>query len=371
MKTKFALFIIFNLCIFGFSFSQNTGGNGDPDSLNVTVNDTTQNLQVNGSIVVDSSLTVKDSVIMEDNLHVYEKLRLEQDAHLRKDVYIGNTLKVEGESYFNGDAFFNEKVFLNGLDTLDSLAFAESSDSMSVTNKPSLLFVDENGALRKGDDDILKSIIYTGKFCTEIIGADGLPILVTNPPNPTWENGPNKLFLAECPSLARVGIGTSNPRVKLDVIGRAAVTHLAVGIADPVQQTARFHLKAPLSTSNESTLFLIENNERKLMQLNNDGLLYAREIKVNLETTWPDYVFEHDYNLMSLDELKTYIDANGHLPNIPSASEVERKGINVAETDKMLLEKVEELTLYILQMKEQMKLQEEKIEELVKLIPAK
>jgi len=191
MKTKFTLFIIFNLCIYGFSFSQNTGENGNPDSLNVTINDTTQNLQVNGSIVVDSSLTVKDSVIMEDNLHIYEKLRLENDANLQKDVYIGNTLKVEGESYFNGDAFFNEKVFLNALDTLDSLAIASFADSMSVIEKPSVLFVDENGAVQKGNADILKSIIYTGKFCTETIGSDGLPILVTNPPDPTWENGPN------------------------------------------------------------------------------------------------------------------------------------------------------------------------------------
>lgn len=358
MKTKFALFTIFNLCIYGFSFSQNSGENGNPDSLNVTIGDTTQNLQVNGSIVVDSSLTVKDSVIMEDNLHIYEKLRLENDANLQKDVYIGNTLKVEGESYFNGDAFFNEKVFLNALDTLDSLAIASFADTMSVNDKPNVLFVDGNGMVLKSGAKSITDIVYKSPCKTDING---------NVPNPTWLNGMNKIY-SPC---ARVGIFNSNPRVALDVSGKAYVSHLAIGIADPVQQTVRFHLKAPLSTSNESTLFLIENNERKLMQLNNDGLLYAREIKVNLETAWPDYVFEHDYNLMSLDELKTYIDANGHLPNIPSASEVERKGINVAETDKMLMEKVEELTLYILQMKEQMKLQEEKIEELVKLIPAK
>jgi hypothetical protein len=361
MKTKFTLLFVFSLFFLSSSFSQNSSQN--PDSLNVTINDTTQNLQVNGSIVVDSSLTVKDSVIMEDNLHIYEKLRLENDANLQKDVYIGNTLKVEGESYFNGDAFFNEKVFLNALDSLDSLAIASFADSMSVIEKPSVLFVDENGAVQKGNADILKSIIYTGKFCTETIGSDGLPILVTNPPDPTWENGPNKLFLAECPSLARVGIGTSNPRVKLDVIGRTSVTHLAIG-ADPEVQTALFHLKATnLAVADESTLFIAENNQRKLMQLNNQGLLQVREVKVDLDS-WPDYVFEKSYKLTPLIEVEKFIKLNGHLPNVPSAKTIESEGVNLGEMNKILLEKVEELTLYLLEQNKKLQQQEMRILEM-------
>jgi UDP-3-O-[3-hydroxymyristoyl] glucosamine N-acyltransferase len=97
LKTKFTLLLIFTLFFLGSSFSQNATQN--PDSLGVQLNDTTQNLQVNGSMVVDSSLTVKDSVIMEDNLHIYEKLQLEKDAHLKKDVYVGNEIKVEGDVY--------------------------------------------------------------------------------------------------------------------------------------------------------------------------------------------------------------------------------------------------------------------------------
>jgi hypothetical protein len=64
MKTKFALFVIFYVCIYGISFSQNTGGGGEsPDSLSITFIDTTQNLQVNGSMVVDSAKTLKISVL--------------------------------------------------------------------------------------------------------------------------------------------------------------------------------------------------------------------------------------------------------------------------------------------------------------------
>ena len=62
----------------------------------------------------------------------------------------------------------------------------------------------------------------------------------------------------------------------------------------------------------------------------------------------PDYVFEPDYTLMPLDELEAYIDREKHLPNIPSAAEVEREGINLGEFQMRLLEKVEELVLYTL-----------------------
>jgi hypothetical protein len=60
-------------------------------------------------------------------------------------------------------------------------------------------------------------------------------------------------------------------------------------------------------------------------------------------------VFEDDYELMPLDELKNFIDENGHLPGIPSAGEVQSKGLDLAGSQMGLLQKVEELTLYALQ----------------------
>lgn len=347
MKTKFALFVIFNVCIYGISFSQNNGGGENPDSLSITFIDTTQNLQVNGSIVVDSSLTVKDSVIMEDNLHVYEKLTLEKDALLRENVYVGNSLQVAGESYSNGTAFFNEKVFLNSLDTLDSQAIASFGDTMSMTDKPGVLFVDENGKVLKGGAKALTAMLYQSPCKTDPNG---------NVTNPTWLNGLNKIY-SPC---ARVGIFNSEPRVSLDVSGNAFVTKLALGSADPVQQIAYFHLKvgSTVSATSASTIFVIENNQRKLMQLNNQGLLNVREVKVDLES-WPDYVFEKNYILRPLSEVKKFIDENKHLPNVPSAKEIEENGLNLGEGNKLLIEKVEELTLYLIQLEENLKHQEE------------
>jgi len=355
MKTKFALLIIFNVCIYGFSFSQNTGG-GNPDSLSVTFSDTTQNLQVNGSIVVDSSLTVKDSVIMEDNLHVYEKLTLEKDALLRENVYVGNSLQVAGESYSNGTAYFNEKVFLNNLDTLDSQAIASFADTISVFDKPSVLFVDENGKVQKGGANELKAMLYKSPCKTDPNG---------NVSNPTWLNGLNKIY-SPC---ARVGIFNSEPRVSLDVSGNAYVTKLALGSADPVQQIAYFHLKvgSTVSATSASTIFLIENNQRKLMQLNNQGLLNVREVKVDLES-WPDYVFEKNYKLRPLVEVENFIKLNGHLPNIPNAKTIESEGVNLGEMNKLLMEKVEELTLYLIEQNKKLLDQNTRIESLERTI---
>ena len=73
----------------------------------------------------------------------------------------------------------------------------------------------------------------------------------------------------------------------------------------------------------------------------------AGEVKV-LATpgSFPDYVFKKDYNLMSLDQLSAYINQNGHLPNIPTAKEVEATGQDLGLIQQKLLEKIEELTLY-------------------------
>ena len=83
-----------------------------------------------------------------------------------------------------------------------------------------------------------------------------------------------------------------------------------------------------------------------------DGLLMAKEVKVTL-TGWPDYVFGADYRLRSLAETEAYIDANGHLPGVPSAEEVEACGLSLGEMDKVLLQKVEELTLHVIELQKQ------------------
>lgn len=95
-----------------------------------------------------------------------------------------------------------------------------------------------------------------------------------------------------------------------------------------------------------------------------NGKAIAEEVRVELSGSWPDYVFDASYDLMPLEQLKKEIETNKHLPGIPSAVEMEEQGgVDLGAMQTKLVEKVEELTLYILQLKEQNdKLQQSNLE---------
>ncbi len=80
-----------------------------------------------------------------------------------------------------------------------------------------------------------------------------------------------------------------------------------------------------------------------------DGYVLSEGLKIDEVADWPDYVFEDDYNLISIQDLEQEIENLGHLPNIPSAKEIQNNGIDLEQMDLLLLEKIEELTLYIIQ----------------------
>lgn len=82
------------------------------------------------------------------------------------------------------------------------------------------------------------------------------------------------------------------------------------------------------------------------------GLIGATEIRVE-DTEWPDYVFDETYNLRPLDEVEDFIKNNGHLPEVPAAREVEEEGHQLGEMDEILLRKIEELTLYVIELKKE------------------
>ncbi|WMJ73159.1 hypothetical protein RCC89_08290 [Cytophagaceae bacterium ABcell3] len=103
-------------------------------------------------------------------------------------------------------------------------------------------------------------------------------------------------------------------------------------------------------------------------RLSVNGTIYATEVKVRLTQSrcFPDYVFAKDYKLRPLEEVESFIKENSHLPEVPSAAEVEENGINVADMDIILLKKVEELTLYMIEMKKENEKLKKEIEVLKK-----
>lgn len=78
------------------------------------------------------------------------------------------------------------------------------------------------------------------------------------------------------------------------------------------------------------------------------GRIHAEEIKVNMNVPAPDYVFEEDYDLIPLAELEVFIGKNKHLPDVPSASDMAQNGLKLKEMNLLLLKKIEELTLHLI-----------------------
>ncbi|MBK1442517.1 hypothetical protein JHJ32_21135 [Parapedobacter sp. ISTM3] len=80
-----------------------------------------------------------------------------------------------------------------------------------------------------------------------------------------------------------------------------------------------------------------------------DGNILAKEVKVKTDITVPDYVFEEGYELPTLSEIAAYVKQHKHLPEIPSAKDIENNGLDLAEMNLLLLKKVEELTLHLIE----------------------
>jgi hypothetical protein len=101
-----------------------------------------------------------------------------------------------------------------------------------------------------------------------------------------------------------------------------------------------------------------------------EGKFTATEIEVK-PNVWSDFVFKKDYNLLSLHEVSQYIADHGHLPDVPSEKDVLEEGINLGEMNALLLQKIEELTLYTIEQQKLIEKQSEKIRHLEKIVLSK
>ena len=89
------------------------------------------------------------------------------------------------------------------------------------------------------------------------------------------------------------------------------------------------------------------------MRCDAQGNMKVKRLRVTL-TDWPDYVFGEGYRLRPLAEVEEYVKEHSHLPDVPSAEEVEQDGADLGEMNRLLLQKVEELTLYIIDLQKQL-----------------
>ena len=191
-----------------------------------------------------------------------------------------------------------------------------------------------------------------------------------------------------------VGIGTTTPEGKLDIYGSVFINTNAnlylkasatspsdpgdlVFLANSNTEYARIYanpggsdLRFSVGTT-PTTRMLVTNTGNvgigtltPSYKLSVEGTIGARRVKVTQES-WADFVFEPTYKLPPLAELEAYIKANKHLPDVPSAEEITKEGLDVGEMNKILLQKIEELTLHLIEQEKKIAAQQEQINRLI------
>ena len=188
-----------------------------------------------------------------------------------------------------------------------------------------------------------------------------------------------------------VGIGTNSPKELLHVNGNYyGLGHIFLHAyeGDGSSGTAYLQARDKSGTSSINMQFRTQNNGSfsNVMRLTSDGkvgigttnptqmlevagTIRSREVKVEVAAgTGPDYVFEPDYDLRTLAETKEYIEENKHLPEIPSAREMEANGIDIGEINMLLLKKIEEMTLHQIELMEKLEAQQKRIADLEKKV---
>ncbi|UII22643.1 tail fiber protein [Fulvivirga ligni] len=183
-----------------------------------------------------------------------------------------------------------------------------------------------------------------------------------------------------------VGIGTNAPQAKLSVqnsqengdlmvlgLGDVNPKRISLGVNQWSGVLSLYNSsnnqKVKISSGGEHSYFnagyvgIGTTSPDELLTVN--GTIHSKEVKVDTNIPAPDYVFAPEYGLPTLSFIEQYIKENQHLPEVPSAKEMEAEGINVGEMNMLLLKKVEELTLHIIELKKQNDQQNKLIQKLL------
>lgn len=184
-------------------------------------------------------------------------------------------------------------------------------------------------------------------------------------------------------NTGNVGLGTSNPLVTLEIsknvvsggkvgfnIVNTGIFPYFIGINNDNYSSNAFVIANYNAMSNAPPYFIIKTSgetgigtsETTGYKLAVAGKIHAHEVKVEHPDMWYDFVFDDDYGLQDIYELEKFVQQNKHLPDVPCEVDVKENGINLGEMNGILLKKVEELTLYIIQQQKEIDYLKSKIE---------
>ena len=294
-------------------------------------------------------------------------------AVINDSVYFGLYTRTSG-----GGALWNETHFIqanNGVFSLNLGAKSTVNPSLVWNNDSLFLEVKKNNVVM-GQRMHLTSVLYSIRAGF----ADSARVAGSQ----VWEkNGTNCLF-----PNGNVAVGTDSARERLEVSGNILVSvdtgSAALAIRSATNPALYFQQtgstgpnRAKLAYSNNALSLNMWDStganesigiltmRRHGTVLEAKGVIKAENFMVGTATlTVPDYVFDKEYQLLSLDSIARYINDHGHLPKVPSAQELNASGLDLAAMNMLLLEKIEELTLHAITQDRKILALEEKLNSL-------
>jgi hypothetical protein len=355
-------------------------------------------LDITGDLHVSNNVYVGGGVLISEKISVNSSLKTDTihssvgKTTFTAPVKLKFQFEVDGSSIFNGQVNANQigansisvnSGSINNLNGGNANIATVSSNSITVTSLAGTaereVFADANGNLI-----VAKQTPGTINPCT-----------LTNSP---WRVGgniignnvgfidigtcDNKDFILKAFSTdyiwiktnGQIGLGNSNssPVAFLDVITTGSMPAFNLANSSGTLFSVANDGSTIINTNTSSNSPLVITNapqsfsgDNRVFEVKKDGKVYSREFFVQV-AAFPDYVFKSDYKLMPLNEVEKFILANNHLPNIPSAKEVEIEGQALGKLQVLQMEKIEELTLYMIEMKKENEKLKKEMEDLKK-----
>lgn len=307
------------------------------------------NAIIDGNLKIDGYLETTMDHIIHSNLFVNGKTTAGGDLFVNNKATIGSDLFVNGKTILDDDLFVDGNVDFTGEAYFQGVGIGTKTPnysldvnggvgakSVSISGESSLNILDVKGSSYFADKVGIGIINVDPDFMLQVKGQISAENLQVDNSAHIWE-----ISTGGTSDFGNLNIGRPSWNRELNIYGKINVNgvsyfsgNVGIGTIYP-----------------EYTLDV-------------KGIIRATEIKIESIDNFPDYVFESNYLLPALDEVDRFIQANGHLPEIPSAKEVSENGLNMAEMQIMLLKKIEELTLYLIE-------QQQKIQSLEAIIRQK
>jgi hypothetical protein len=318
-------------------------------NVGINQNVPTERLDVSGNI------RSRDTITADNDLEALQDIRAGDDIRAADRIDAGGVIEGHGISSI-GSLYVTGTSLVEG----NLTAHAAATVTGNITSNTGMTINDPAGTLAFKASNVDKGFVQ--------LSGDNLRV-GTYSSNTTGKlvvrtGGADRLFVDE---NGNMGFNTSVPLSKIQVLtgsDASLTSHGFLMLGAVNGSNIVMDNNEIVARSNGAASSLIMQNDGGTVRIGSiavpagykfavNGKIICEEMRVQLTGNWPDYVFKKDYNLLPLSKLKKFIEQNNHLPNIPKASVVEQEGMEMGAMQTKLMEKVEELTLYILDLQKQ------------------